>query len=216
MFISSAAGSIMDMHEHLFPRLPPLQPVIAGVAGNLVATQSSRISTFLHAHSEFDASQVCVDPISVFFGKGRNSRTARILLAMVIPGHLIFTYFLSLFVGHLNLTLPFLGLYLSCAMIQVTVLLYLARCMVFWFWQKGLDTDSTSIPYLTALGDLLGVSLLTLCFYALRVLQDPNAMAITDHLIAFPGENSTLSDLAATATETSALAMTTPFGPTTF
>lgn len=56
--VVSAAGSIMDMHEHLFPRLPPLQPVIAGVAGNLVATQSSRISTFLHAHTEFDASQV--------------------------------------------------------------------------------------------------------------------------------------------------------------
>ncbi|XP_022691729.1 solute carrier family 41 member 1-like [Varroa jacobsoni] len=176
MFISSAAGSIMDMHEHLFPRLPPLQPVIAGVAGNLVATQSSRISTFLYAHSEFHASQVCVSPVSVFLGKGRNSRTARILLALVIPGHLIFTYFLSFFVGQLNLTVPFLGLYLLCALFQVTILLYLARCMVFWFWQKGLDTDSTSIPYLTALGDLLGVSLLTLCFYSLRIIGDPNAL----------------------------------------
>lgn len=48
--------------------------------------------------------------------------------------------------------------------------------MVFWFWQKGLDTDSTSIPYLTALGDLLGVSLLTLCFYSLRIIGDPNAL----------------------------------------
>lgn len=180
----------MDMHEHLFPRLPPLQPVIAGVAGNLVATQSSRISTFLHAHLEFDASRVCVDPISVFFGKGRNSRTARILLAMVVPGHLIFTYFLSLFVGNLNLTLPFLGFYLACALFQVTVLLYLARCMVFWFWQKGLDTDSTSIPYLTAMGDLLGVSLLTMCFYVLRVLEDPNAVPAT---VAAVHSNSTLN-----------------------
>lgn len=67
-FDPSAAGSIMDMHEHLFPRLPPLQPVIAGVAGNLVATQSSRISTFLYAHSEFHASQVN-SQISVLFPK---------------------------------------------------------------------------------------------------------------------------------------------------
>lgn len=159
-----------------------------------------------------------MSPFTVFFGKGRNSRTARILLALVIPGHLIFTYFMSLFVGHPDLTIPFLCLFLVSAVfqvqreialaqlptifhhlkdvpdfhniqyyptfpiyecpirLQVTILLYLARCMVFWFWQRGLDTDSTSIPYLTALGDLLGVSLLTMCFYALRVIGDPNAL----------------------------------------
>ena len=48
--------------------------------------------------------------------------------------------------------------------IQVALLLYVADLMVRWMWRKGLDPDNFSIPYLTALGDLLGTGLLALSF----------------------------------------------------
>ena len=47
---------------------------------------------------------------------------------------------------------------------QVYSLLCVADWMVPWLWQRGKDPDSYSIPYLTALGDLLGTALLSLAF----------------------------------------------------
>ena len=49
-------------------------------------------------------------------------------------------------------------------LIQVVLLLYGADLMVRWMWSHGVDPDSSSIPYLTALGDLLGTGLLALSF----------------------------------------------------
>lgn len=47
---------------------------------------------------------------------------------------------------------------------QVGILLYVADLIVRLMWRKGLDPDNFSIPYLTALGDLLGTGFLALCF----------------------------------------------------
>lgn len=47
---------------------------------------------------------------------------------------------------------------------QVVILLHVANLMVRWLWEKGLDPDNFSIPYLTALGDLLGTAFLALSF----------------------------------------------------
>ena len=44
--------------------------------------------------------------------------------------------------------------------------------MVHWMWKSGDDPDNFAIPYLTALGDLLGTSLLALCFYILYSIGD--------------------------------------------
>lgn len=54
--------------------------------------------------------------------------------------------------------------YLSVVIIQVLILLYMASLMVRWLWRRGLDPDNFSIPYLTALGDLLGTAFLALSF----------------------------------------------------
>lgn len=48
--------------------------------------------------------------------------------------------------------------------IQVVILLFVASLMVQWLWRRGLDPDNFSIPYLTALGDLLGTGFLALSF----------------------------------------------------
>lgn len=44
--------------------------------------------------------------------------------------------------------------------------------MVQWMWGRGMDPDNFSIPYLTALGDLLGTGLLALCFHILWLIGD--------------------------------------------
>lgn len=48
--------------------------------------------------------------------------------------------------------------------LQVGILLYMADLIVRLMWKKALDPDNFSIPYLTALGDLLGTGFLALCF----------------------------------------------------
>lgn len=57
-------------------------------------------------------------------------------------------------------------------LLQVFTLLWIADWMVHRFWRKGKDPDSFSIPYLTALGDLLGTALLALSFHFLWLIGD--------------------------------------------
>uniref|UniRef100_A0A673U6S0 Solute carrier family 41 member n=1 Tax=Suricata suricatta TaxID=37032 RepID=A0A673U6S0_SURSU len=101
-----------------------------------------------------------------------NSVSARVLLFLVVPGHLIFFYIIYLVEGHL---VPhskiFVVFYLLASLIQVTILLYLAEVMVRLTWHQALDPDSHCIPYLTGLGDLLGTGLLTLCFLISSLLR---------------------------------------------
>ncbi|XP_037281894.2 solute carrier family 41 member 1 isoform X1 [Rhipicephalus microplus] len=183
MAISSLGGSILDMTVPTFENLAVFQPVISGVAGNLVAIQTSRLSTYLHQRTKIGARPIeagggiCLDPCSAFFGKGRNARAARVLMMMVLPGHLVFTYTIS-FVrpSRMAVTPVFLLVYFSSALLQVFLLLYLSRCMVYWMWARQIDPDNAAIPYLTALGDLLGIGLLALSFHLLRALGDVNAM----------------------------------------
>ncbi len=55
------------------------------------------------------------------------------------------------------------------------LLLYLANWLVHLLWKKGKDPDNFSIPYLTAMGDLLGTGLLALAFHILYVIGDRDA-----------------------------------------
>lgn len=61
--------------------------------------------------------------------------------------------------------------HLPAALLQVLILLYVASLMVQWLWRRGLDPDNVSIPYLTALGDLLGTAFLALSFRLILTVQ---------------------------------------------
>ncbi|XP_037535079.1 solute carrier family 41 member 3-like [Nematolebias whitei] len=52
----------------------------------------------------------------------------------------------------------------TIVIVQVVILLYMAGLMVRCLWRRCLDPDNYSIPYLTALGDLLGTGFLALSF----------------------------------------------------
>ncbi|XP_013772567.1 solute carrier family 41 member 1-like [Limulus polyphemus] len=181
MTISSIGGCILDFAVTRFHGIAVFQPVINGVGGNLVAVQASRISTFLHQRSKLGTlpssdSHFCIDPCSAFCSSNPHARTARVLMLMVIPGHLIFTYGIHFVqAGHTSITLIFLVTYLTAAVIQVLILLYIAFCMIHWMWKKSIDPDNSAIPYLTALGDFLGTALLSLSFLFLYSVGDKDA-----------------------------------------
>lgn len=179
MVISSIGGLILDttVSDPNLVGIVVYTPVINGIGGNLVAIQASRISTYLHLHSipgELpDEPKGCYYPCRTFFGPGVNNKSAQVLLLLVIPGHLIFLYTIHLMKsGHTSLTVIFIVVYLFAAVLQVFTLLWIADWMVHHFWRKGKDPDSFSIPYLTALGDLLGTALLALSFHFLWLIGD--------------------------------------------
>uniref|UniRef100_A0A8P0P5E5 Solute carrier family 41 member n=1 Tax=Canis lupus familiaris TaxID=9615 RepID=A0A8P0P5E5_CANLF len=180
MAISSVGGLILDktVSDPNFAGMAVFTPVINGVGGNLVAVQASRISTFLHMNGMpgENSEQVprrCPSPCTTFFSPDVNSRSARVLFLLVVPGHLVFLYTISCMQGgHTTLTLIFIIFYMTAALLQVLILLYIADWMVHWMWGRGLDPDNFSIPYLTALGDLLGTGLLALSFHVLWLIGD--------------------------------------------
>ncbi|XP_058482004.1 solute carrier family 41 member 2 isoform X1 [Solea solea] len=179
MIISSIGGLILDKtvsHPDM-AGIVVYTPVINGIGGNLVAIQSSRISTHLHFHCAPgevpEEAKGCYYPCRTFFGTGANHRSAQVLILLVIPGHLIFLYTIHLMKsGHTTLTVIFMSVYLAAAMLQVLLLLCIADWMVHSMWRSGKDPDSFSIPYLTALGDLLGTAFLALSFHFLWLIGD--------------------------------------------
>ncbi|XP_009071515.1 PREDICTED: solute carrier family 41 member 1 [Acanthisitta chloris] len=180
MAISSVGGLILDrtVSDPNFAGMAVFTPVINGVGGNLVAVQASRISTYLHmsgmpGDSSESAPRKCPSPCSTFFSSDVNSRSARVLFLLVVPGHLVFLYTISSMQGgHTTLTLIFIVFYMTAALLQVLILLYIADWMVHWMWGRDLDPDNFSIPYLTALGDLIGTGLLALSFHVLWLIGD--------------------------------------------
>lgn len=179
MIISSTGGLILDFAVDKYYGIAVFSPVMNGVGGNLVAVQASRLSTGLHQlgkpgqvqeKSKFHG---CVD---TFFGSGLHARTTRVLLFMVLPGNLIFLYTIRVLqAGHTTLTLIFTSVYLLAGLIQVAILLLTANWLVHWMWKRGKDPDNYCIPYLTALGDLLGTGLLAVAFHLLWLIGDRDA-----------------------------------------
>ncbi|KAG7324035.1 hypothetical protein KOW79_012051 [Hemibagrus wyckioides] len=173
MIISSLGGLILDktITDSNLGGAVVYTPVINGVGGNLAAIQSSRIATYLHFHCSLGSlpedAKRCYCPFRTFYGKGDNNRTARVLLFLAIPGHVVFLLIIYLMQGASTSPTPtFITLYLTAALTQVFLLLCIADWMVHCLWRYGRDPDSFSIPYLTALGDLLGTGLLALCVFA--------------------------------------------------
>ncbi|XP_035865263.1 solute carrier family 41 member 3 isoform X3 [Phyllostomus discolor] len=179
MVISSFGGLILNktISKEQYKGMAIFTPIICGVGGNLVAIQTSRISTYLHMWSTPGVlplwmKKIWPNPCSTFCTSEINSMSARVLIFLVIPGHLIFFYVIYLVEGR---SVPnskiFVAFYLLAGLIQVTVLLYLAEVMARLMWHQALDPDNHCIPYLTGLGDLLGTGLLALCFLISWLLQ---------------------------------------------
>ncbi|XP_063218614.1 solute carrier family 41 member 1-like [Bacillus rossius redtenbacheri] len=161
MLISTFGGFILDIMMSKYKGVAAFQPVINGVGGNLVSVQASRLSTALHQHGPLGTlppdTKVCVSPIHAFFSSS----------------HLVFAYAISYFQrGDVSLTPVFMCFYLIAAFVQVAVLLYIAYVLTYLLWRRGIEPDNSTIPYLTSLGDLLGIVLLGITFALLRAMGE--------------------------------------------
>jgi len=194
MLISSGGGLILDKAVEHFKGIAVFSPVMNGAGGNLVAIQASRMTTYLNkaTNSLFgifppEEDAVCVLPCSALCGgysscggdnNVQNASAARILLLLLIPGHVIFVIAIC-FLESLGIPSPlFFLFYLLAAVCQVAVLLYLCQVLVYWMWSKGTDPDNAAIPYLTAIGDLLGTAFLALSFMVLSYSKDDFLLGI--------------------------------------
>jgi len=182
MVISSLGGRILSGAVTTFPDIAVFQPVINGVAGNLVGIQASRVSTELHRTSRLGTlpkdleKQNLRSPSITFLPStssllSNNATAARALLFLVVPGHLLFNWFISFSQGSAPISPLFMVCYLLAALLQVGLLLHVASVLVYLMWDRGEDPDNSAIPYLTALGDLLGGILLALVFHLLLTLK---------------------------------------------
>ncbi|CAL1528169.1 unnamed protein product [Lymnaea stagnalis] len=182
MLISSLGGLILDYTVANYDGIAVFQPVINGVGGNLVAVHASRISTSLHISGRpgdrirDGRLKGCLNIFKVFFGSGVHARAARVLTVLVVPGHLLFSFTIFyLKAGHTSSSFLFQTFYLTAALLQVILLIYIASWMVPLIWAKGADPDNVAIPYLTAIGDLLGTAFLALAFHFMYLLGDRDA-----------------------------------------
>merc|ERR1719186_338947 len=142
--------------------------------------------------SESQADEDDFHPNQLFLVRGgSHAAIARLLLLLVPPGHGLFLY---MFVLIQNDSGPgptplFVVMFLLSTLVQVTILLQVTQMLVCWFWNRGTDPDSSAIPYLTALGDLLGVSLLTMTCYLLQFAQDVYVLHDSDAVPNVPNSN---------------------------
>ena len=128
VFISSCGGFILEYGKSRFSRLPVFQPVINGIGGNLVAVQASRLSTSLHRNGkpgELPCNfKIFTGPTEIFVTKKGdvNSTTARLLLLMSVPAHLLYFFVIRSIEGESAgpVTATFLGLYMMLAVLQVS------------------------------------------------------------------------------------------------
>lgn len=125
-----------------------------------------------------------------FFTAIPYAKTARILILMSIPGQLLLVFAADyIHMGTSTVGVAFVLSYLTVSLLQICLLLYMAHVIIHAMWKFKIDPDNSAIPYLTALGDLLGSSLLFLAFAFLTSIgqnygdnQDVVAPAETDDI----------------------------------
>ncbi|XP_025830670.1 solute carrier family 41 member 1 [Agrilus planipennis] len=170
LFISGLGGLVLDNAVGTYEGYSIFQPVINGVGGNLVSVQASRISTMLHQSSLPGIlpphTKLWVAPWSALFKGVISAKTARILIAMAVPGQLMFLFIAdAIYNGGVSTVTPLFAVtYLIVCLLQVMILLYTAHLLIHKMWKMKIDPDNSAIPYLTALGDLFGSTLLLMAF----------------------------------------------------
>ncbi|XP_055844915.1 solute carrier family 41 member 1 isoform X1 [Episyrphus balteatus] len=167
--ISGFGGLVLDASVDVFYGFVVFQPIINGIGGNLVSVQASKISTMLHQSSIIGIipphAKIFEWPWRAIFKGVPYARSARILLALSVPGQICFIFAADyIHMSESTITLTFVLAYLCASIVQVSLLLYLAHIIIHAMWKWKIDPDNSAIPYLTALGDLFGSSFLALAF----------------------------------------------------
>ncbi|XP_055607272.1 solute carrier family 41 member 1 isoform X4 [Uranotaenia lowii] len=178
LFISGLGGLVLDTAVGIFNGFVVFQPIINGIGGNLVSVQASKISTMLHQSSIIGIipphTKIFEMPWKALFKGVPYAKTARILILMSIPGQVLFIFVADyIHMSESTIGAPFVLSYMLVSLVQVMLLLYIAHVIIHAMWKWKIDPDNSAIPYLTALGDLLGSSFLALAFLFLQSIGHP-------------------------------------------
>ncbi|XP_050678407.1 solute carrier family 41 member 1-like isoform X2 [Leptidea sinapis] len=174
LFISGIGGIVLDQAVDQYPGYEVFQPIVNGIGGNLVCVQSSRLATKLHQTAIPgqlpENTRIIEWPWRTLFYGTAAAKVARMLLLLAVFGQVIFMIVADfVFQGFVSIQVAFGITYVLCSVVQVMVLLYLAYMLIHFMWKKKKDPDNAAIPYLTALGDLLGSVFLGLAFVILSI-----------------------------------------------
>ncbi|CRK87752.1 CLUMA_CG001554, isoform A [Clunio marinus] len=175
LFISGTGGLVLERSVGEFSGYVVFQPIINGIGGNLVSVHASKMATLLHQSSLPGIippfTKIFQGPWKALFNGTPYAITARILILMSIPGQFLFIFIADyIHQSRSTIGIPFILTYLSFSSIQLMLLLFIAHILIHAMWRFKIDPDTASIPYLTALGDLLGSSLLMAAFAFLRAI----------------------------------------------
>ncbi|CAG8607733.1 9655_t:CDS:2 [Ambispora gerdemannii] len=155
MIISSMAGLTLEQYIEKYSGLASLQPVLTALSGNLGSIYASRISTRLHSSS----------------GEEDYRKSEIVLFIIHIPIEILFMLIVWWFdVGHVHLTWSLCIMYLFVSVISVSCALLLAKRITLWLWHRKYDPDNYSLPYLTAVVDVMGTTLLVLAYLFLTAV----------------------------------------------
>ncbi|RZC37868.1 solute carrier family 41 member 1 [Asbolus verrucosus] len=186
LIISGMGGLVLDTAVDQFTGFVVFQPIINGIGGNLVSVQASRVSTMLHKTSLKGVipphTKQWVWPWQALIRGVLPAKSARILVLMMIPGQAVFLFVADLIYNEgVSCVKPaFAFTYITVSLFQIMLLLYIAHIMIHTMWRFKIDPDNSAIPYLTALGDLIGSSLLLVAFMFLRAIHEEYSPVIVE------------------------------------
>ncbi|XP_018320060.1 solute carrier family 41 member 3-like [Agrilus planipennis] len=170
VIISGAGGLILNHAVAVHPGFSSFQPVVNGKGGDIVSIHTSRIATLLHQTAIKGQlppmTALWVTPWAALCHGTFSAKTARLLIPISLVGHTVFVIIVDLIqnLGQFRITVVFFFAYIVAVFIQIFLLLYIAHYLTHLLWRFKLDPDTSAIPYLTALGDLFGTSLLFAAF----------------------------------------------------
>ncbi|VDK82083.1 unnamed protein product [Litomosoides sigmodontis] len=169
--VGCCSGLLLQSAIFVFPGIAALHPLIAGLAGNRVSVQSSRLATSLHL-SKYSLGRLpagttiwtFLNPLRFFCLRYLDSKVAFLLLATAIPYNFFFLVIVILTSKNVDFSWIFAGAYVAAAFVQGLLLFYLCQVAVYGLWWFRMDPDNSSVPVLTSVGDLLGIGLLYIVF----------------------------------------------------
>ncbi|KAM3717745.1 Solute carrier family 41 member [Dirofilaria immitis] len=171
IIVACCSGLLLQSAIVVYPGIAALHPLIAGLAGNRVSVQSSRLATALHL-SEYSLGILptgttiwtFLNPLRLLCLRHLDSKVAFLLLVTAIPYNFSFVIVVISIAQNINFSWILVGGYVMATIVQGLLLFYLCQVTVYALWWFRLDPDNSSVPVLTSVGDLLGIGLLYIVF----------------------------------------------------
>jgi len=197
--IAEGAGWILYLALWSWRGLALLYPIIGSTGVYLVGIHSSRLTTYLNKTTvghlgtlPEGEEKICRSPVTILCGKP-HALSVKVLLCLLVPAQILFII-LPVFVKEDNLpSLLFIFLILLASFLQVTILLYLCSLITYFLWYRRTDPDNAAIPYLNAIGELLGICLLAATFAILNSLGDQSLEYLYPRDIPWDGHMSAVN-----------------------